>query len=221
MLIRSEIILVRIQNNRYTRKRIAKIFAECFEEDMLYQDMIPDELIRRLVLEIFFEAYLEVWAKYGELIATSLQLEGVAYIYDENLFSGNWKYYLENKRYQLRTLSMLRYISFNEWRTFHKTLKVMSSDWIAGHIEGEYIHLDLIGVRKNFRGSGYAKKLITHAQQCATMRQVPLTLETQNATNEKIYSALGFKTCEEINLRQLNQYCMIYSGVNEIDCDRA
>ncbi|MGL4735987.1 MAG: GNAT family N-acetyltransferase [Cellulosilyticaceae bacterium] len=210
MLIRSEIILVRIQNNRYTRKRIAKIFAECFEKDMLYEDMIPDERVRRSVLEIFFQAYLEVWAQYGELMATSLQLEGVAYIYDEELFEANWKHWIEDKIYHLRTLGMLRYISFSQWRAFHKTLGVMSSEWIGNHIQGEYMHLDLLGVRQDFRKHGYGKKLIEYAKQSAKMRQIPLTLETQNHANEVLYQGLGFGTCEQISLRDLTQYCMIY-----------
>lgn len=210
MLIRSEIILVRIQNNRYTRKRIAKIFAECFENDMLYQEMIPDRYVRKSALEIFFQAYLEVWAQYGELMATSLQLEGVAYIYDERLFKANWKHWLEDKLYHVKTLGMLRYISFSQWRAFHKTLSVMSSDWIGNHIEGEYMHLDLLGVRQDFRRNGYGKKLINYAKQSAHERNVPLTLETQNQANEEIYQYLGFGTCEQINLRDLTQYCMIY-----------
>ncbi|MGL4344589.1 MAG: GNAT family N-acetyltransferase [Cellulosilyticaceae bacterium] len=209
MIIRSEIILIRIKNTRKTRQKVARIFAESFEEDGLYEYMLPRSKTRREVLIIFFETYLGVWAQYGEMVATTEDLSAVAYIFDEACFKDTLKYRFQSTIARIASLRMLKYISLSEWRAFHKTLDVMSSDWIKNHVEGEFLHLDLIGVIKSERGKGRAKQLINYAKQSAKKRNVPLTLETQNPNNEALYEYFGFDTCEVINYYSLKQYCMI------------
>lgn len=192
------------------RGKVAEVFAECFMEDHLYQYIFPEEQVRQKVLIIFFRAYIDLWGKYGEMIATSLDLEGIAYIYDNSLFKGGTRYKLEECWYQIKTLKMLRYINMKQWCQFHRTLAYMSSDWILNHIQQDYIHLDLISVHKDYRGKGLAKGLIQYAKHCAREREIPLTLETQNPQNCELYTHLGFKTCKVYSYKKLTQYCMVY-----------
>nr|WP_301335102.1 GNAT family N-acetyltransferase [Holtiella tumoricola] len=90
-----------------------------------------------------------------------------------------------------------------------KTVHHLSSEWIHHNVEGNYIHLDLLAVQREYRGLGKAKALVDYAIQEAKLRNLPLTLETQNAKNINLYRHFEFETVKEISYENMVQYCMI------------
>ncbi|MEF9958444.1 MAG: GNAT family N-acetyltransferase [Niameybacter sp.] len=203
------IILIRIKQNNLTRKRIAHLFADAFYDDPLYVYIFPNDETRLEALEVFFKLYLDIFGKYGELVTTSEDMTAIAYIYYEERFTSRSVYYRDLFYATCKLTDFLRFVKVDDICRMLKTVRHMSSEWIHQKVEGDYIHLDLLAVQREYRGLGKAKILVDYAIQEAKNRNLPLTLETQNADNINLYRHFQFETVEEINYEHMVQYCMI------------
>ncbi|MDA3732639.1 GNAT family N-acetyltransferase [Niameybacter massiliensis] len=203
------VILIRIKQNNLTRKRMAHLFADAFYDDPLYVYIFPDDKTRLEALEVFFKMYLDVLGKYGELVTNSEDMTAVAYIYYEERFKSKSLYYKDLFLASLRLTDFLRYVKVRDVYRMLKTVHHLSSEWIHHNVEGNYIHLDLLAVQREYRGLGKAKALVDYAIQEAKLRNLPLTLETQNAKNINLYRHFEFETVKEISYENMVQYCMI------------
>lgn len=203
------IILIRIKQNKLTRKRIAHFFADAFYDDPLYTYIFPDDKTRLEALEVFFRIYLDIFGKYGELVTTSEDMTAIAYIYYEERFKSKTLYYKDLFFASLSLTDFLKFVKVKDIYRMIKTVHHMSSEWIHEQVDGNYIHLDLLAVRREYRGLGKAKPLVDYAIQEAKARQLPLTLETQNEENINLYRHFQFETVEEINYEHMVQYCMV------------
>lgn len=173
--------------------------------------MLPNEKTRKKSMEIFFEVYLDIFSPYGKLIVDSKKIGGIGYIYYENRFKPSNRYKLSLIKGFIKSLKMLRYLSIKSLKRVFHTVQNTSSEWIHNHIKGEYIHVDLIGVKEKYRGQGIGSEIIQYALSEAKKYQVPVTLETQNESNLKLYKKLGFEVVDTFRYKGLTQYCMIYS----------
>ncbi|MGL4798525.1 MAG: GNAT family N-acetyltransferase [Cellulosilyticaceae bacterium] len=171
--------------------------------------MLPDPQTRLQILEIFFCIYIDVFGKYGDIVATSEDLGALAYIYYEERSGKRLTFIKDMGCAFLKAMDLLKYMKMQEVKKFLKTLKVMSSEWIYDQIEGQYIHLDLIVVKEEARGKGKAKQIIGYIINEATEKGLPLTLETQNPDNVALYEHFGFEVVHTISWEGMTQYCMI------------
>ncbi|WP_053983883.1 GNAT family N-acetyltransferase [Niameybacter massiliensis] len=188
---------------------MAHLFADAFYDDPLYVYIFPDDKTRLEALEVFFKMYLDVLGKYGELVTNSEDMTAVAYIYYEERFKSKSLYYKDLFLASLRLTDFLRYVKVRDVYRMLKTVHHLSSEWIHHNVEGNYIHLDLLAVQREYRGLGKAKALVDYAIQEAKLRNLPLTLETQNAKNINLYRHFEFETVKEISYENMVQYCMI------------
>lgn len=184
--------------------------AESFQEDPLYQYMLPNKETRKKTMEIFFEVYLDIFAPYGELVVDSKKVGGVGYIYYENRFKCSIKYKINLLKGFIKSLKMLKYVSVKDLKRILNTVQNTSSDWIHTYVEGDYIHIDLIGIKENYRGKGIGTHIIQYALSEAKKYNLPVTLETQNENNLSLYKRLGFEVVESFRYKGLTQYCMVY-----------
>lgn len=189
---------------------MAHLFAEAFYDDPLYLYMFPDSHTRLQTLELFFKIYLDIYGKYGDIVTNSEDLTAIAYIYYEERFVSRILYYKDLFFASFKLVDFLKLIPFKDIKRMVKTVRKMSSTWINQSVEGNYIHLDLLAVRKDYRGLGKAKQLIDYVISEAKIRELPLTLETQNLENTEIYKHFNFEIVEEIVYEHMVQYCMIH-----------
>lgn len=157
---------------------------------------------------MFFYRYINMYP-IGTIVAPSINNEAIGYIFyaDTNVC----------KSKQLKNLiihsvgmtSMMKYISFKEFKYFVKSIYNNSSEWIKEFIDGQFIHIDLIAVDEKYRNRGFAKNIIKDVFEVADKQNLPTTLETQNPINVEIYKRLGFKVVKEQKYESLIQYCMI------------
>ncbi|MHC1750533.1 MAG: GNAT family N-acetyltransferase [Cellulosilyticaceae bacterium] len=166
-------------------------------------------------MQIYFEVYLNIFWPYCDVVATSSALEGLAFIYYESRFKKDMRYFVRIIKGILKSLKMLRYITMKQFIIISKTVRSTSSTWIYEKVEGDYIHIDLLVVQKEYRGQKLGKKIIQYVLREAKKVQLPVTLETQNKENVKLYEHLGFKTVKTFNYKQLTQYCMIQTNKNQ------
>lgn len=166
-------------------------------------------------MEIYFEIYLDIFWSYCDVIATSKELEGLGFIYYEERFKKDAYYFIRLIKGALKSLKMLKYISIKQLIIIIKTVLSTSSAWIYENVEGNYVHIDLLVVQKEYRGQKLGKKIIQYVLKEARKEQLPVTLETQNKDNVTLYEHLGFKTVDAFSYKQLTQYCMVQATKNK------
>lgn len=171
--------------------------------------MLPDEHTRLQVLEIFFRIYIDIYGKYGDIVATSEDFGGLAYIYYEDRPKHKIGHMKDLMLAVFKCIDFLRYVPCKKVIQMIKTLKVMSSEWIYKSVKGNYIHLDLIVVKEEARGKGKSKQILNYVINEASKLGMPLTLETQNPENIPLYEHFGFKVIDTITYEGMIQYCMI------------
>ena len=173
--------------------------------------MLPQRETRKEVLIIFFKIYLDIYGKYGDIVATSDDLCGLAYIYYSDRPVKKMTYLSDCCKGVIKSFDFLRYISFKRVIYMLKTLNIMSSEWIKTFTQTEeYIHLDLIVVHPGHRGEGKSKQILNYVIAEANREHKLLTLETQNPDNVALYTHFGFETVETIEGNDtMRQYCMI------------
>lgn len=172
--------------------------------------MFPDDATRLAVMKLYFEIYLDIFAKYGDLVTTSEDLQDIAYIYYEERFKKDLNYALSLVKAGIKGLGLLHYISIKTVWGMLQTICHTSSAWIYEVTDKAYIHLDLIAVKKECRGQGKAKHLMRYVILQAQKVGKPLTLETQSEENINMYKHMGFKVVKAFKYKDLTQYCMLF-----------
>lgn len=171
--------------------------------------MIPDDTKRLPALKVFFKLYIDLFGKYGDILATSDDLGAIAFVYYNERESSKALFYKDLGHTLLKGVDLLNYIKVSEICHMIKLLKTMSSDWIEDYVGESYIHFDLVAVKEEARGTGKAKCLLSYVIDEAQKQQKPLTLETQNPNNVTLYEHFGFETVHVITYEGIIQYCMV------------
>ncbi|WP_261378230.1 GNAT family N-acetyltransferase [Paenibacillus agilis] len=195
----------------------AAIFAEQFMEDPLYIFILPNQRTRLNVLRIFFRNYLDMLYPYSDLYASSTQLEGVMLVFRSEKFGSSRLAQMNYLRRIvvaiLKSLPACKYIGVKGLLRGVSILKNMSSAWLSMLEERPYVHMDMLVVQQQYRGTGVVTKMVMPLIDECTANDVACTLETQNPNNVPLYGRYGFELVDTINMpdSELEQYCMVYN----------
>ena len=81
-------------------------------------------------------------------------------------------------------------------------------DWYISALKTEAVYiLQAIAVRRDRRGTGVFRRLITPVLETARQRQVPVVLQTFETENQRKYEHMGFRTVEEIPISAVGLTC--------------
>lgn len=133
---------------------------------------------------------------------------GQVYITDDQMGAALWH---TNKsepiswRYLKRNLSLLWQLGIGSIRRCLRLQRYKNNHFPT---EGPYAYLACIGVLPQAQGRGLASKLLTPVLQRYTAQQIPIFLETANATNVAIYEQKGFKLTDTVQEDGLSIYFM-------------
>jgi len=184
--------LVRL--NKAQVKPAAEMLARAFQNYPLLQYYFPDELERKKIASYFVSVAVFSGIRYGEIYATSPNLEGVAIWFP----SGN---------YPVTIWKLVRSVPLSVIFGFGR--------YGGGRMRqlGEYVDavhqrlapfghwfLQVIGVDPQFQGKGYAGKLLRPMLARIDQEHLPCYLDTQNEKNVSIYQHYGFKVVEEVTI---------------------
>lgn len=171
-------------------KPVGKTLARAFQDDPAFAYIEPDAIKRRDKLPHMFECFIRYGALYGEVYATSPNLEGVViWLPSEKAERTLWRmirigalslYFKVGRKIVSRALGYLDY-AFE----VHKR-----------HTPFPHWHLALIGIDPAFQGRGYASALIKPMLARIDQEHLPCYLETNNEKNVPIYEHFGFKVVE-------------------------
>ena len=169
-------------------KNSVNVLANAFSDESMWKKIFNDEDKNRILTEVMVRFCL----KYGNVLATSDNLEGVMAIapYDK----------------EMTTLRVILSGAFFLSMKISKEAKKM--EVLSNAVEeakkslnlGTYIHLLIMGVSTEFQGKGFGGKMLRALIEKAETERTPIYLETQKEENVNFYEKYGFSVKKKIIL---------------------
>ena len=188
----SEDDIVRL--NRSHVKRATEALIRAFWNHQPLQYYFPDEAERERIAPYFFSLFVFNGIRYGEVHATSQDLEGIAV-------------WLPSDNYHVTLWRLLRSVPLSEIlgvaRYGGSRMRGLGQYIDAVHSRlAPFKHwfLQAIGVDPQFQGRGYASKLLRPMLSRIDEEGLPCYLEALEGQNVRLYEHFGFKVIEESNV---------------------
>jgi ribosomal protein S18 acetylase RimI-like enzyme len=169
-------------------KNAVNVLTNAFSKDSMWKEVFDDEDKNRVLTEVMVRFCL----KYGNVLSTSANLEGIMAIAPHDK--------------EMTTLRVILSGSFFLSMKISKEAKKM--EILSNAIEeakkslnlGPYIHLLMMGVSQEFQGKGFGRKLLRALIEKAQTEKKSIYLETQKEENVKFYEKYGFSVKKKIIL---------------------
>jgi ribosomal protein S18 acetylase RimI-like enzyme len=183
----------------------AGVLALAFRNYPLLQYGFPGDLEREKMASYFFQYELAYCVRYGEVYATSLNMEGVAIWLTSDYFPMTlWKL--------IRSVPLS--VTLNFARGGASKLKYPGDYLDVRHkylAPFKHWYLQTIGVAPQSQGKGYAGELIRAMLGRIDKEDLPCYLETMEEKNVRLYEHFGFRVTEKsaIPKTNLNNWAML------------
>jgi ribosomal protein S18 acetylase RimI-like enzyme len=177
-------------------KPAVEVLVKAFQNYPLLQYYFPSDVKREKISRYFISYAVFTGTNYGEVYATSPNMEGVAV-------------WLTSDNYPMTFWRLIRSVPLSILFGFGKES--------GGRMRrtGEYIDamhkrlvpyrhwfLQTIGIDPQFQGKGYASKLLKPMLARIDEEGLPCYLDTLDETNVRLYEHFGFKVIEKSNIPQ-------------------
>lgn len=205
--------LYRVEKNKI--EVLDTLLTACFQEDPLYQKLIPNEQIRKKLLPELFDCDLKEFFDTCEIFADSEAIQGIVVVSDQTKGSLLFKYFIYELLAQLRTDQYLvkEDPSLKTLWNFIKGKDYLNSKWTEDIQEDKRIHIIYLAVQPKMQHKGISSKLIEAILEYANREGLTVSLETHNPKNVALYEHFGFELFEVMEKHfDLKQYCMIYKA---------
>lgn len=172
-------------------RRASEVCGRAFQDESMFISLVPDEATRSRSLPHIFEFVIRYGVLYGEVYATSEDLEGIAvWLPLETLNMTLWR--------TLRSggLSLLTKVESSALATFQR---FDSAERRAHNRLASFPHwyLALIAVDPCFQEKGLAGSLLRPMLSRIDAENLPCYLETHSKKNVAIFQHFGFRVLEE------------------------
>ena len=180
-------------NDLYTiqKKDLTKavnVLANAFSKEIMWQKIFNDENKNRILTEVMVRFCL----KYGSVLSTSNNLEGIMALAPYNKEMTFWRIIRSGAFFLSLKIS-----------SEAKKMEVLNSA-----VEGAkkslnlepHIHLLIMGVSQEFQGKGFGGKLLRALIEKSETEKKPIYLETQKEENVNFYKKFGFVVRKKIIL---------------------
>ena len=196
---------------REDETKLIALLTECFGNDPLYQELIPDEETREKLLPELFRCDLDEMLENCEIYANNQNLDAIIVVSDEAAPYNPFKYYLQQLYSTVKTNACLIRDdpSLETFFNFVKGRDYLNSSWTE-ELDENRLHIIYLAVRPSCQGRGLAKYLMNVVMEYADQREMFISLETHNPKNVSMYQHFGFELYETIDhFPDLVQYCMV------------
>ena len=196
---------------REDETKLIALLTECFSNDPLYQELIPDEETREKLLPELFRCDLDEMLENCEIYANNQNLDAIIVVSDEAAPYNPFKYYLQQMYSTVKTNACLIRDdpSLETFFNFVKGRDYLNSSWTE-ELDENRLHIIYLAVRPSCQGRGLAKYLMNVVMEYADQREMFISLETHNPKNVSMYQHFGFELYETIDhYPDLVQYCMV------------
>jgi GNAT superfamily N-acetyltransferase len=173
-------------------KPAARVLSRAFQNSPVFQYLLPDVLERENKLHYLFEMVIRAGLRYGEVYATSDNLEVIAV----------WSISAKGDNMSLwRMLRAGSYtLAFRYRRDFYRRQPVVTRFITAAHNRNapfRHWFLEAVGVDPIYHGKGYASVLLKPMLARIDRENLPCYLDTAEEKNVMIYQHYGFQVLEE------------------------
>jgi ribosomal protein S18 acetylase RimI-like enzyme len=176
-------------------KKAAEMISRAFHDDPLYAYIIPDESDKEKYFPYIFKAYIWYCLQYGEVYASSSNLEGIAlwvpsefaYITPERSkeCGDDVFFYRLGKKY-LERLSITSHAN-----DVHEQL-----------IKEPHTYLLTIAVDPKFQRKGIGRKLLLPMMEYLDENKLKCYLDTNKEPNVLYYQKFGFRVLKEFEIEK-------------------
>jgi len=184
--------------NRSHSKHAAEVLVRAFWNHPPLQYYFPDEAEREKIAPYFFSLPVLNGIRYGEVHATSQNLEGIAV-------------WLPSDNYPVTLWRLLRSVPPSEIFGFARyggpRMRGLGQYLDSVHCRlAPFKHwfLEAIGVDPQFQGRGYAGMLLRQMLARIDEAGVPCYLDTLEEQNVRLYEHFGFTVAEESAIPETN-----------------
>ena len=181
--------LIRI--NKGNAEPCVEVLVKAFKNYPLFKYYFPNKSTREKISYYVLSLAIYSGIKYGEVYASSSNMEGIAiWIPSNNYPVTFWKMLRSvplSKIFGLVRYGGSKMKAFNEYIDSVHQHNAPFKHWF----------LQVIGVAPRFQGKGYAGKLLRSMFSNIDKEQLPCYLETVDEKNVSIYERFGFKIIDK------------------------
>jgi len=181
-------------------QRASAVLADAFRKDPLVNKLSGEgpgsDKKNQLINKIFLNYYF----KYGQVMASSENFEGVMAWSTGNLsFMTIWRMMLSGAIVPFLKLGL------KDATKIGVAFEPMDKDR-KRHMHGvTYIYLAIIGVSTTYQGNGCGGKMLQSLIEISNQKRIPIYLETESDKNVSFYEKFKFKTLDQITLPLIDQ----------------
>ena len=156
---------------REDETKLIALLTECFSNDPLYQELIPDEETREKLLPELFRCDLDEMLENCEIYANNQNLDAIIVVSDEAAPYNPFKYYLQQLYSTVKTNACLIRDdpSLETFFNFVKGRDYLNSSWTE-ELDENRLHIIYLAVRPSCQGRGLAKYLMNVVMEYADQR---------------------------------------------------
>lgn len=181
--------LVRLNNKHI--KPAAAVMARAFQDYPLSVYFLPDDSERKKKQPVIFRSLIRHGILYGEVYATSPNLEGVAMWYrSDRLRRTLWREIRSGRFFILFRAGRKQIARQRAFGAYAESVRRRCAPF-------PHLYLQMLGVDPVHQGKGYSSLLLRAMFTRIDKECLPCFLETQVEKNVSLYQHLGFQVVEE------------------------
>ena len=186
-------MLYRVQKGDIAR--VVEVLADTFQRDPLWNKICKGEPDLGKRFRAIFEVPVRHCLKYGEVYATSEDLEGiVAWVPGKYADMTAWRIIRSGGKGAAMRMGS------NAAKKMGHVFKPVTEDRHE-HMAGRtFLYLLIVGVATELQGKGFGRKLIGAAIEKSEREGFQLYLETETEENVRMYEHFGFRLLKRITL---------------------
>ena len=187
-----------IEASEEHKERFIEVSAKAFFDNPLFLAVFKNPEYRKKKLKPFFDETFRYGKKFGKVIASSDKLEGfLIYIYPENVYRTFRK---ELKAITFKIFCQVIWPYLTGWSKVDDYLLERHKQYTPfKHWTALAIAID-----PKFQGQGHGTTLFNYMIIDTKESNLPIFLDTQNASASKLYERLGFKVLEFSKIPKLD-----------------
>jgi GNAT superfamily N-acetyltransferase len=182
--------------NYFPLNKAANVISRAFHDDPLYAYIIPDESDRKKYFPYIFKAFIWYCLHYGEVYATSNEIEGVS-LWVPSEFA-----YITPERSWECGSEVFFYRLFPDGGKYLERLSITS---VANKVHEKllsepHMYLMIIAVDPKFQRKGFGRKLLLPIMKNFDQNKMKCYLDTNKESNLSFYKNFGFKILKEFEI---------------------
>jgi GNAT superfamily N-acetyltransferase len=186
-------MLYRVQKRDIVRA--SKVLADAFQRDPLWNKIYEGDPDIGKRFQAFFEGGVRYCLKYGEVYASSEDLEGVIGLVPGKYADMSWW-----RAIRSGSMGVGMRMGLNAAKKIRTVFKPVAEDRREHMAGNNYLYLLIVGVATELQGKGFGRKLIDAAIEKSEREGLQLYLETGTEENTKMYEHFGFRLLKKITL---------------------